>query len=72
VRKAHSKKALRISPQYVPALNGEVQILYDQSDNRDIPLLERILKEDPKDQTAHGMLALLERKTDASRLWCTQ
>ena len=58
------EKALRISPQYAPALKGEVQILYDQGDNRAIPLLERILKQDPKDQTAHEMLALLERKKD--------
>ena len=58
------EKALRISPQYAPALKGEVQILYDQGDNRVIPLLERILKGDPKDQTAHQMLALLERKED--------
>ena len=56
------EKALRISPQYAPALKGEVQILYDQGDSRAIPLLERILKDDPKDQTAHQMLALLERK----------
>ena len=58
------EKALRISPQYAPALKGEVQILYGQGDNRAIPLLERILKEDPRDQTAHEMLALLERKKD--------
>jgi tetratricopeptide (TPR) repeat protein len=58
------EKALRISPHYAPALKGEVQILYDQGDNRAIPLLERILKDDPKDQTAHQMLALLERKED--------
>jgi len=58
------EKAIRISPQYAPALKGEVQILYDQGDNRAIPLLERILKDDPKDQTAHEMLALLERKKD--------
>jgi hypothetical protein len=55
------EKALRISPQYAPALKGEVQILYDQGDNRAIP---RILKEGPRDQTAHEMLALLERTTD--------
>ena len=58
------KKALWISPRYAPALKGEVQILYHQGDNRAIPLLERILKDDPKDQTAHKMLALLERKED--------
>ena len=67
--KAHSaqsafEKAVQISPQYAPALKGEVQILYDQGDNRAIPLLERILKDDPKDQTAHQMLALLQRKED--------
>lgn len=58
------EKALRISPEYAPALKGEVQILYDRGDNRAIPLLVRILKEDPKDQTAHEMLALVERKKD--------
>jgi len=58
------EKALRISPQYEPALKGEVQILYDQGDHRAVPLLEHILKEHPKDQTAHQMLALLERKED--------
>jgi len=62
------EKALLISPQYAPALKGEVQILYDQGDNRAIPLLERILKGDPKDQTAHQMLALLERKEDRCEL----
>jgi len=56
------EEALRISPQYAPALKGEVQILYEQRDHRAISLLERILKTDPKDQTAHQMLALLERK----------
>ena len=64
------EKALRISPQYAPALKGEVQILYDQGDNRAIPLLEHILKDDPKDQTAHQMLALLERKEDRCRAGC--
>jgi tetratricopeptide (TPR) repeat protein len=58
------EKALRISPQYAPALKGEAQILYNQGDNRAVPLLERILKNNPKDETAHQMLALLERKED--------
>jgi tetratricopeptide (TPR) repeat protein len=61
---AHSafEKALRISPEYGPALKGEVQILYPQGDKRAIPLLERILKADPNDQTAHEMLAVLEKR----------
>jgi tetratricopeptide (TPR) repeat protein len=58
-------KALRISPQYVPALKGQVQILYQQNDKRAIPLLERILKADASDQTAHEMLAVFERREDS-------
>jgi tetratricopeptide (TPR) repeat protein len=55
-------KALRLSPGYLPALKGEVQIRYQSQDKRAIPLLKEILKADPKDETAHEMLALLERK----------
>ena len=58
------EKALRISPQYVPALKGDVQILYQQNDKRAIPLLERVLKLNGADQTAHEMLAVLERRED--------
>jgi tetratricopeptide (TPR) repeat protein len=54
-------KALRISPSYAPALKGEVQLLYQAKDKRAIPLLERILKADPQDQTAHEMLAMLQK-----------
>lgn len=56
------EEALRMSPQYAPALKGEAQILYEQSDQHAIPLLERILKSDPGDRTAHEMLGILERK----------
>lgn len=55
-------KALRLSPEYGPALKGEVQLLYTAGDNRAIPLLQRILKADPDDATAHEMLATLYRK----------
>ena len=58
------EEALRISPQYAPALKGEVQILYEAGDHRVIPYLERILKNDPEDHTAHEMLAVIERKED--------
>jgi tetratricopeptide (TPR) repeat protein len=56
------EKALGLSPNYEPALKGEVQLLYQSGDKRAIPLLERILNVDPSDQTAHEMLAMLERK----------
>jgi tetratricopeptide (TPR) repeat protein len=55
-------KALSLSPGYPAALRGKVEILYQSSDKRAIPLLETILKTDPKDGTAHEMLAILERK----------
>ena len=54
--------ALRLSPTYTPALKGEVQLLYPSGDKRAIPLLERIVKADPGDKTAHEMLAMLEKK----------
>jgi tetratricopeptide (TPR) repeat protein len=54
-------RAVRISPVYMPALKGEVQILYQTGDRRAIPLLERMLKADPTDLTGHEMLAMLEK-----------
>lgn len=54
-------KALSLSPNYTAALKGEVQLLYQTRDKRAIPLLGKILKTDPKDETAHEMLAMLEK-----------
>jgi tetratricopeptide (TPR) repeat protein len=54
-------RALAISPDYLAALKGEVQIYSKTEDKRAMPLLERILKADPKDETAHEMLALMEQ-----------
>lgn len=55
-------KALRLSPDYMPALKGEVQLLYEPGDKRAIPLLKQILKADPRDLTAQEMLAMLQKK----------
>jgi tetratricopeptide (TPR) repeat protein len=55
-------KALALSPNYIPALKGAVQLLYQSGDQRAIPMLERILKAEPSDQTAHEMLALMQQK----------
>jgi tetratricopeptide (TPR) repeat protein len=60
-------KALALSPNYAPALRGEVELLYASGNKRAIPLLERILKSDPNDQTAHEMLAMLEREQSNCR-----
>jgi tetratricopeptide (TPR) repeat protein len=56
------KKALTVSPKFSPALKGEIQLLYSRRDDRAIPLLKRQLAIDANDQTAHEMLAMLERK----------
>ena len=55
-------RALSLSPNYVAALKGKVQLLNPTQDKRAIPLLEKILKADPKDETAHEMLAILQGK----------
>ena len=55
-------KSLQLSSDYAPALKGEVQLLYQAQDKRAIPLLERILKADPNDETAHEMLAVSEAR----------
>ena len=54
--------AVRISPNYTPALKGEIEILYKTGDKRAIPLLGRTLKSDPDDVTGHEMLGMLERR----------
>jgi tetratricopeptide (TPR) repeat protein len=59
--------AIRISPNYTPALKGEVQILYKTEDRRAIPLLERMLKSDPSDVTGHQMLGMLEKQVGDCR-----
>jgi tetratricopeptide (TPR) repeat protein len=55
-------RALDLSPDYSAALKGEVQLYYKSQDKRAIPLLVRILKSDPKDETAHEMLAMVENR----------
>jgi tetratricopeptide (TPR) repeat protein len=65
-------RAVRISPDYMPALKGEVQILYKTGDRRAIPLLERLLKTDPTDVTGHEMLAMLEKHAGDCRAAVSQ
>jgi tetratricopeptide (TPR) repeat protein len=59
--------ALRISPNYIPALRGEIQILYKTENKRAIPLLQRVLRADPGDLTAHEMLGVLNAKANDCR-----
>jgi len=54
------RRALKIFPDNVPALQGTAQIDYDTSSAEGIPVIEHLLRLRPNDLTSHGMLAVLE------------
>jgi tetratricopeptide (TPR) repeat protein len=53
------QRALKISPNSVPALAGAAQIEYETGGAEAVPLLNRLLRLRPDDPTAHAMLAVL-------------
>jgi len=55
-------KALNISPDYLPALEGAAELEYKVGSPHAIPLLNRILHQMPNDPTSHAMLAVLAYK----------
>jgi len=54
------QRALKISPDYIVALQGAAQIQFDHGDLAAIPLLKRLVRIRPADPTGNGMLAVLE------------
>jgi len=65
--------ALKISPDYLPALKGAIQIEYESGSPAAIPLLQRVLRVQPGDSTSHAMLAVLEYQqgnVEETRHWC--
>jgi tetratricopeptide (TPR) repeat protein len=54
------RAALKISPNYIPALQGAAQIEYSEASSAAVPHLKRLLNLRPGDRTSHGMLAVLE------------
>lgn len=56
------RHALKISPDYLAALEGAAQIEYEAGNADAIPLLERVLKQRPDDVTSHAMLAVMAEK----------
>jgi tetratricopeptide (TPR) repeat protein len=56
------QKALTISPDYLPALEGAAQLEYDAGNLSAIPLLQHVLRLRPNDLTSHAMLAVLAYK----------
>jgi tetratricopeptide (TPR) repeat protein len=56
---ASYRKALKIAPEYLPALEGAAQLEYESRGSDAEPLLKRIIRQIPGDPTAHAMLASL-------------
>jgi tetratricopeptide (TPR) repeat protein len=56
------RAALRLSQDYLPALEGAAQIEYDEGSTVAVPHLQRILRLRPNDTTSHAMLAVLDYK----------
>jgi tetratricopeptide (TPR) repeat protein len=54
------RHALKISPDYVPALEGAAQAAYETGASDTTSLLQHVLKLVPGDPTAHAILAVLE------------
>src|ERR1035437_1209053 len=54
------RRALKLAPDNVPALQGAARIEYDRGDGAAIPLIEHLLRLRPNDLTSHGMLAVLD------------
>ncbi len=54
--------ALKLAPNYLPALEGAAQIEYNAGSERATILLNRILKIAPNDPTSHAMLGVLAYK----------
>ena len=59
---ASFRNALKISPDYLPALEGAAQLEYKAGSDAAIPLLQHVLKLRPGDPTSHAMLAVLFAK----------
>ena len=54
------QQALRVSPDYLPALEGAAQLEYGKGSSHAKPLLLHMLKLRPSDPTTHAMLAVVD------------
>ena len=53
-------QALKLSPDYVAALEGAAQLHYEAGSREAVPLLNRLLRLRPGEPTSHAMLAVFE------------
>ena len=58
------QSAIALSPDYRAALEGEAKLLYQAGDKRAIGVLQKIVKLNPSDLTAHEMLAVAQAKQE--------
>jgi tetratricopeptide (TPR) repeat protein len=56
------QKALKLSPEFLPALEGAAQLEYEAGSEDAIPYLDHVLRLRPDDPTSHTMLAVLAYK----------
>ena len=56
---ASYRRALQLSPEYLPALEGAAEIEYRSSGQAAVPLLKKLVALHPGDETSHAMLATL-------------
>jgi tetratricopeptide (TPR) repeat protein len=56
------QSALKVSPDYLPALEGAAQLEYDAGSAAAVSHLQHILRLRPNDPTSHAMLAVLAYK----------
>jgi tetratricopeptide (TPR) repeat protein len=59
---ASYQSALKISPDYLAALEGAAQLEYEAGSSNAVPLLEHVIRLRPQDSTAHAMLAAMAAK----------
>ena len=64
---ASFRKALELSPNYLPALQGAAQIAYSRHDPGAPDWLRRIIAQDPANSTAHAMLGALAAESHDCR-----
>ena len=56
------QSALKVSPDYLPALEGAAQLQYEAGNPEAAPLLQHVLRLRPNDATSHAMLAVIAYK----------
>jgi tetratricopeptide (TPR) repeat protein len=59
---ASFQSALKIAPDYLPALEGAAEIEYETGSKEAVPFLQHVLRLRPGDQTSHAMLGVVAYK----------